>query len=136
MVRENQYKHFDQILKKHMKFIKIWAKNSLKFLGGGRNVDDQNVDRPKFSERWNGLFSWSERRNQNVENVFWVDQNYNDQNVENSIKNQKLDFRRSDFTYGFKTDQNVENLYINYLWRITYGYQGLWGVRLGYAGVG
>ena len=25
------------------------------------------------------------------------------------IKNQKLDFRRSDFTYGFKTDQNVEN---------------------------
>ncbi len=43
--------------------------------GGGRNVDDQNVDRPKISERRNGLFSWSERRNQNVENVFWVDQN-------------------------------------------------------------
>ena len=100
-------------------------------LGGGRNVDDQNVDRPKISERRNGLFSWSERRNQNVENVFWVDQNYDDQNVENSIKNQKLDFRRSDFTYGFKTDQNVENIYINYLWRIPYGYQGLWGVGLG-----
>ena len=103
-------------------------------LGGGRNVDDQNVDnqnvdRPKISERWNGLFSWSERQNQNVKNVFWVDQNYNNQNVENSIKNQKLDFRRSDFTYGFKTDQI--NLYINYLWRITYGYQGLWGVGLG-----
>ncbi len=44
-------------------------------MGGGRNVDDQNVDRPKISERRNGLFSWSERRNQNVENVFWVDQN-------------------------------------------------------------
>ena len=43
--------------------------------GGGRNVDDQNVDRPKISERRNGLFSWSERRNQNVENVFLVDQN-------------------------------------------------------------
>jgi hypothetical protein len=105
-------------------------------LGGGRNVDDQNVDnqnvdRPKISERWNGLFSWSERQNQNVKNVFWVDQNYNNQNVENSIKNKKLDFWRSDFTYGFKTDQNVENLYINYLWRITYGYQGLWGVGLG-----
>ncbi len=54
-------------------------------LGGGRNVDDQNVDRSKISERRNGLFSWSERRNQNVENVFWVDQNYDDQNVENSI---------------------------------------------------
>ncbi len=24
---------------------------------GGRNVDDQNVDRPKISERQNGLFS-------------------------------------------------------------------------------
>ncbi len=99
---------------------------STKLLGGGRNVDDQNVDRPKISERQNGIFSWSERRNQNVEIVFWVDQN-----VENSIKNQKLDFRHSDFTYGFKTDQNVENLYINYLWRITYGYQGLCGVGLG-----
>ena len=33
---------------------------------------------------------------QNVEMVFWVDQNYDDQNVENSIKNQKLDFQRSD----------------------------------------
>ena len=27
------------------------------YLGGGRNVDDQNVDRPKISERRNGLFS-------------------------------------------------------------------------------
>ena len=53
--------------------------------GGGWNVDDQNVDRPKISERRNGLFSWSERWNQNVENVFWVDQNYDNQNVENSI---------------------------------------------------
>ncbi len=44
-------------------------------VGGGRNVDDQNVDRPKISERRNGLFSWSERRNQNVEMVFLVDQN-------------------------------------------------------------
>ncbi len=26
-------------------------------LGGGRNVDDQNVDRPKISERQNGLLS-------------------------------------------------------------------------------
>ena len=107
-------------------------------MGDGQNYKNQNVENQKElqkpckpSQRRNGLFSWSERRNQNVENVFWVDQNYDNQNVENSIKNQKLDFRRSDFTYGFKTDQNVENLYINYLWRITYGYQGLWGVGLG-----
>ena len=39
----------------------------------------------------------------------------------------------SDFTYGVKKDNNVKNQNINYLWRITYGYQGLglWGVRLG-----
>jgi hypothetical protein len=36
---------------------------------GGRNVDDQNVDRPKISERQNGLFSWSERRKS--KNHFW-----------------------------------------------------------------
>jgi hypothetical protein len=60
-------------------------KNWKKLWGGGRNVDDQNVDRPKISERRNGLFSWSERRIQNVENVFWVDQNYDDQNVENRL---------------------------------------------------
>ncbi len=100
----------------------------MKILGGGRNVEFQNVDRPKISERWNGLFNWSEHQNQNVKNVFWVDQNSDDQNVKKNIENQKLDFWRSDFTYGFKTDQNVENRNINYLWRITYGYQGLWGL--------
>jgi hypothetical protein len=57
----------------------------VKYTGGGRNVDDQNVDRPKISERRNGLFSWSERRNQNVENVFWVDHYYDNQNVENRL---------------------------------------------------
>ncbi len=31
-------------------------------MGGGRNVEFQNVDRPKISERRNGLFSWSERQ--------------------------------------------------------------------------
>jgi hypothetical protein len=60
-----------------------WMKE-VNILGGGRNVDDQNVDRPKISERRNGLFSWSERRHHNVENVFWVDHYYDDQNVENS----------------------------------------------------
>ena len=40
---------------------------------------------------------------------------------------QKSDFRCSDFTYGVKKDHNVENQNINYLWHITYGYQGLRG---------
>ena len=57
---------------------------------GGRNVEFQNVNRPKISERRKCVMSWSERQNQNVENVFWADQNYDNQNVENSIK---IDFR-------------------------------------------
>ena len=52
---------------------------------GGRNVEFQNVDRPKISERRKCVLSWSERQNQNVKNVFWVDQNYDDQNVENRL---------------------------------------------------
>jgi hypothetical protein len=43
----------------------------------------------------------------------------------------KLDFRRSDFTYGVRKNQNVENQKSNYLWGIAYVFQGLWGVRLG-----
>ncbi len=39
----------------------------------------------------------------------------------------KKDFWCSDFTYGIKKDHNVKNQNINYLWHITYGYQGLWG---------
>jgi hypothetical protein len=42
----------------------------LNIVAGGRNVEFQNVDRPKISERRNGLFSWSEHRNQTVKNVF------------------------------------------------------------------
>ena len=48
------------------------------------------------------------KKDQNVENVFWVDHYYKNQNVEKNIENQKLDFRHSDFTYGFKTDQKIE----------------------------
>ncbi len=33
------------------------VEKNVKRTGGGRNVDDQNVDRPKISERRNGLFS-------------------------------------------------------------------------------
>ena len=66
------------ILKRNKKNrMNLQLKNTIFWMkmGGGRNVEFQNVDRPKISERRNGLFSWSERQNQNVENVFWVDQN-------------------------------------------------------------
>ena len=81
-------------------------------MGGGRNVEFQNVefqnvDRPKISERQNGLFSWSERR-----------------------KSKRSERQKCPSIFR-KSDQNVENKNINYLWRITYGYQGLWGLRLG-----
>jgi hypothetical protein len=70
-------------------------------------------------------------KHQNIESVFLVHHYYDNQNIE---KNIEIDFRCSDFTYGVKKDHNIENRNINYLWRITYGYQGLWGpggVRLG-----
>jgi len=52
----------------------------LKEMDAGSNsreghIEFHNVDWPKISERRNGLFSWSEHRNQNVENGFLVDQN-------------------------------------------------------------
>ena len=59
---------------------------------------------------WRSDFTYGVTKDQNVEMFF-----------------DKGDFRRSDFTYGVKKDHNVENWNINYLWRITYGYQGLWG---------
>jgi hypothetical protein len=43
--------------KKFQKIVLILLKTELIKTGGGRNVDDQNVDRPKISERRNGLFS-------------------------------------------------------------------------------
>ena len=52
---------------------------------------------------------------------------YYDITTTTSLLQQKKDFRRCDFTYGIKKDHNVENQTINYLWHITYGYQGLWG---------
>ena len=96
-------------------------------MGGGRNVDDQNVDRPKISERRNSLFSLSERRkSKRSERRKWllswserrkwvVDHYYENQNVE-------------------KNEKNVESLifvwfsHFNYLWHIltTYGVWVLW----------
>jgi hypothetical protein len=59
-----------------------------------------------------------------------------DQNVKNlkriTTSKVKLDFRRSDFTYGVRKNQNVENQKEQLpVWSIGYVYQGLWGVRLG-----
>ena len=75
----------------------------MKSLGNGQNYENQNVENQKElrkpikpSQRRKELLKRSERRNQNVENVFWVDQNVDDQNVENSIK---IDFRRSDLLW-------------------------------------
>jgi hypothetical protein len=72
-------------------------------MGNGQNYENQNVENQKElrkpikpSQRRKELLKRSERRNQNVENVFWVDQNVDDQNVENSIK---IDFRRSDLLW-------------------------------------
>ena len=59
---------------------------------------------------------------QNVEMVFLVDQNVEsqkDQNVE------------SVHLFSIKVIRTSKIKNINYLWRITYGYQGLWGFRLG-----
>ena len=52
-------------------------------MGKGQNYENQNVENQKELRK---LRRRSERRNQNVENVFWVDQNSDDQNVKNSIK--------------------------------------------------
>ena len=61
-------------------------------------------------------------------------QNYKNQNIENQKehrKNSKPSEHRKCPSIFHKSDQNVKLKNINYLWRITYGYQGLWGVRLG-----
>ncbi len=91
---------------------------------GGRNVKFHYYDRQFFSLHQKWLFSWSLLRHHFIESPFfsW------------SLLRQ---FRCSDFTYGIKKDHNVEikNIFLsNYLWHITYGYQGLWGpwgVRIG-----
>jgi hypothetical protein len=62
------------------------------FMGGGRNVEFPYYDWPFFSLHRKCLFSWSEHQ-KSVHH-------YYDKN---------LDFRCSDFTYGVKKDQNVEN---------------------------
>ena len=82
---------------------KPYFKHLSEYTGNSQNYENQNVENQKElrkpikpSQRRKELLKRSERRNQNVENVFWVDQNVDDQNVENSIK---IDFRRSDLLW-------------------------------------
>ncbi len=108
-------------------------------VGGGRNVEFHYYDWPFISERRNCLFSSSLLRHQNVESVFLVHHYIEidkDHNVESVFlvhhyydKNQTFDVLFLPMASKKIRTSKIKN--INYLWRITYGYQGLWGVGLG-----
>ena len=49
-------------------------------------------------------------------------------NSENSVDDQNVE---SVHLFSIKVIRTSKIKNINYLWRITYGYQGLWGLRLG-----
>ncbi len=68
-------------------------------------------------------------KHQNIKSVFLVHHYYNNQNVEKNIKIKTFDVLILPMASKKIRTLKIEN--INYLWRITYGYQGLWGVRLG-----
>jgi hypothetical protein len=53
---ENEQKTYPKVEKDFLPWLVNVAKY-LNILAGGRNIDDQNIDRPKISERQNGLFS-------------------------------------------------------------------------------
>jgi hypothetical protein len=104
--------------------------------GKGQNYEFHNVENQKEhrkiwrqSQHRKALLKGSERRKRKRSE-------HRKCLLSSSLLRQKSDFQCSDFTYGVKKDHNVENQNINYLWRITYGYQGLWGVRLGSIGLG
>jgi len=61
-------------------------------------------------------------------------QNYKNRNIENQKehrKNSKPSEHRKCPSIFHKSDQNVKNQKYQLPMRITYGYQSLWGVRLG-----
>ncbi len=107
--------------------------------GRGRNVEFHYYDWPFISERRNCLFSSSLLRHQNVESVFLVHHYIEidkDHNVESVFlvhhyydKNQTFDVLI--LPMASKKIRTLKIKTINYLWHITYGYQGLWGVGLG-----
>jgi hypothetical protein len=68
-------------------------------------------------------------KHQNIKSVFLVHPYYDNQNVEKNINIKTFDVLILPMASKKIRTSKIEN--INYLWRITYGYQGLWGVRLG-----
>ncbi len=91
----------------------------------------KSLHRKSKKEHRKLLIDWSERRKY----FFKLIRTSKDQNVENlkriRTSKVKLDFRRSDFTYGVRKIRTSKIEKSNYLWRIAYVFQGLWGVRLG-----
>jgi hypothetical protein len=96
---------------------------------GGRDVKFQSVDWPFFSLLRKWLFSWSLLRHHYIENGFLVNHYYKNQNVEKNIKIKTFDVLILPMASKKITTSKIKNS--NYLWHITYGCQGLWGVRLG-----
>ena len=80
-------------------------------------------------------------KGQNVKSIFRMirmlkDQNVKNQNVKNlnfkkNVKSLKINFNVLIFFDAIANIRTLKVEKINYLWRITYVYQGLWGVRLG-----
>jgi len=68
-------------------------------------------------------------KHQNIESVFLVHHYYNNQNVKKNIKIKTFDVLILPMASKKIRTSKIKN--INYLWRITNGYQSLWGVRLG-----
>ena len=126
----------EQEKKKKKKNRKKWVlennKTGLIIMGGGRNVEFQNYDWRFFSERQNGLFSWSEHRKSKRSEcqkclLSWS-------LLRHHYYNKKKTFDVVILPMASKkiTTSKIKNIFLNnYLWCITYGYQGLWGVRLG-----
>jgi hypothetical protein len=76
-------------------------------LGKGQNYKNHNIiNVSKHRNIKKCLFSSSLLQHQNVKSVFLVHHYYDNQNIKNNIE---IDFWCSDFTYGVKKDQNVEN---------------------------
>ena len=76
-------------------------------LGKGQNYKNHNIKNvSKLQNIKKCFFSSSLLQHQNVKSVFLVHHCYNNQNIK---KNIEIDSWCSDFTYGVKKDQNVEN---------------------------
>ncbi len=84
---------------------------------GGRNVEFHYYDRPFFSLHWKWLFSWSLLWHHYIKSPFLVDHYYDTYDVLIlPMASKKI------------TPLKIKNIFLsNYLWHITYGYQGLWG---------